>query len=66
MWKREDCYEGISPTFIFKGGKHTRVGAAFIINETVCEISGPMGVLEWSRICSLGCVCEGGVNLALS
>ena len=49
MWKREDCYEGISPTFIFKGGS-TRVGAAFIINETVCEISGPMGALEWSGI----------------
>ena len=34
----------------YSKGKHTRVGAAFIINETVCEISGPMGALERSGI----------------
>ena len=33
-----------------KGEGSTRVGAAFIINETVCEISGPMGALERSGI----------------
>ena len=31
-------------------GKHTRDGAAIIINETVCEISGPRGALERSGI----------------
>ena len=50
MEEEDYCYEGLSPTFIFKGEKHTCWGAAFIINETVCEISGPRGALEWSGI----------------
>ena len=45
--EKEGCYEEYRPHSYSKG-RSTRVGAAFIINETVCEISAPMGALEWN------------------